>query len=264
MPVLRRLVSGLLLALTLAVLGGSGRAHAQYPDPDRFTLQVSTRLINGFGFSRGIPHSGLLGDTGIRTDFLFGRPGDEHFRIGPAIDFRSACTLPILVACIHPQTIEGGLGGTLLIPFRRGYPITITPAVGYAFRRDAFGGDGFYLSNTFAWGYRPYNFFHKYGYGIEAFASHRLHLDDPSAWELTFGIEMDFELLVWVPILFVKMALTHEHPGEPYSDEDPSDPVVRDVGGASSGQPTPAAEPTPLSEPAPSAEPTPPTAPATP
>lgn len=218
-------------------------AHAQYPDPDRRILQVSSRLVTGFGFARGIPDAGFMGDQGIRTDFLWGKPGDEHFRFGPAIDLRTACTTPTLIVCLHNQTLEGGLGGTLLIPFRRGYPITITPAIGYAFRTSAFGGDGMYLSNTFAWGYRPYNYFHRYGYGIEAYVNHRMHLDDPSQWEMTFGIEFDLELAVWVPILMVRMGLMNDDPDEPYTNG--ADPAVRDVGGASTGVEQPAREAAP-------------------
>ena len=155
----RPIASTLLLALATAacMCASASSASAQYPDPNRRIVQVSGRLYNGFGFSRGIPHGGLMGDTGIRADAIWGKPGDEHFRFGPQLDIRSSCTLPVFLTCIHNMSLEAGLGPTLLIPFRRGYPIQISPNVGYAFRRDIFGGDGFYLSNTLSWGYRPYN-----------------------------------------------------------------------------------------------------------
>jgi len=234
-PSIRRSVLLAPLFAIAVVLGGSAPiAKAQYPDPDRLILQASARLVSGFGFARGIQHQGLMGEQAIRADFLFGKPGDWHVRFGPAVEARTACTLPILLACIHNTTLDGGLGGTLLLPFRNGYPIQITPIMGYAFRRDTFGGDGFYIANTLAWGYRPYNYFHRYAYAINAYATHRFHLDDPSQWEMTFGIEFDLELAIWVPILMLKTAFTHDR--DPDAEEvNPNDPAERDVGGASTG-----------------------------
>ena len=107
----------------------ASRASAQHPDADLRILQISSRLYNGFGFGHGLQHTGLLGDTGIRTDFLWGDPGDEHVRFGPQIDIRSACDLPIFLACLGNQTIEFSAGPSLLIPFRRGYPLQLSPTL---------------------------------------------------------------------------------------------------------------------------------------
>lgn len=230
---IRRFVPGLSLALLVSLFVGPTTASAQYADPDDFVVQASARLVSGFGFARGIPHQGLMGDQAIRADVMFGKPGDWRFRIGPAVELRTACTLPILITCIHNQTLEGAAGPSLLIPFREGYPLTITPQLGYAFRRDSFGGDGFFVSNTLAWGYRPFNYFHWYAYGINAFVNHRFHLDDPSAWELTFGVELDMEFAIWTPILMIRMAFQNDE--DPDAAEDPADPNERDVGGASTG-----------------------------
>lgn len=248
----RTLTRAFTLFSALSVLGmGWSQAAAQHPDPDRRILQISSRLYNGFGFAHGLQHQGLMGDTGIRTDFLWGDPGDEHVRFGPQIDVRSACDLPIFVTCLHNKSIEFSAGPSLLIPFRRGYPMQISPTVGYAFRRDDYGGNGMFLSNTFAWGYRPYNYFHRYGYGIMAFVSHRLHLNDVSQWEMTFGIEFDMELAVWTPILIVRMMFQNDDPDEP---DDEADPTVRDVGGASTGAQTPAPSPAVSAPAAPAAD----------
>lgn len=99
----RLTASTLLLALVSAacVCASASSASAQYPDPNRRIVQVSGRLYNGFGFARGIPHRGLMGDTGVRADALWGKPGDEHFRFGPQLDIRSSCTLPVFLTCIH-------------------------------------------------------------------------------------------------------------------------------------------------------------------
>ncbi len=178
------------------------------PDPDRWVLQWSSRLGQGFGSTLGSLHDEFLNEVTIRTDVLFGRPGNRRFRIGPALDLRS----------VDFATIEYAAGAMLLIPTHPGWPIQLSTLAGYAnrsHRLDANARSGAIFVATAAFGYRSFNYHGHYGLGINFYASGRVHLDDPSAYEITGGIELDFLLAAVVPVMMVRMAAQSEDPDEP-------------------------------------------------
>lgn len=182
-----------------AIAGGwPGRAHA-----DEWTPQWSARLALGGGarFPEGQGTDGLF-EMALRSELLFGAAGEGHARIGPALDLRTA----------DFDTIEAVGGAGLLLPTWPGYPIVLTAMAGWAERR---GPDRPIFAGTFAWGYRGYDYHDSYGLGLQAYASGRVDLDEPRAWEITFGVEIDLELLVVVPIGFLSMLFEKGDPDEP-------------------------------------------------
>lgn len=195
--------------LALFVVFGTTEAEAQYPDPDKFQLNWSARLVNGFGASIGSLERSFILETAVRGDFLWGKPGDEHFRLGPAFELRTGSF----------HTLEGGLGGSILLPVFRGYPIVLTSVAGYAFRKSDLGGDGFYVANTFAWGYRSYNWHSRYGVAFNGFITTRHHLDQRHAVEVTGGIEIDVELAIGIPARVLIQLFRRGPPDEPEDEE---------------------------------------------
>jgi hypothetical protein len=191
------------LLLLVGPVGAS--AQGPYPDQDRYQLNWSARLVNGFGAAVGTLPRTFIMETALRADFLWGKPGDEHFRIGPAVDLRSATF----------HTIEAGAGLTILLPVYRGYPITLTATAGYALRKEELGGNGLFVSNTFAWGYRSYNYHSRYGVAFNGFVSTRHHLDERKAIEITAGIELDVELAIGVPARMLIQLFRRGDPDEP-------------------------------------------------
>jgi hypothetical protein len=188
-----------------------GRPPAQ--DPDRWVLQWSGRLGQGFGSLLGSLKHKFANEVTIRSEFLFGRPGDRHVRIGPALEIRS----------VNFGTIEYSGGGMLLIPTHPGWPLQISALAGYAHRWKRVGPDpqhGPVFVATAAYGYRSYNYHGRYGFGINLYASTHVHLDNPSAYEITGGFEFDILLAAVVPAMMIRMAVTREDPDEPGSDED--------------------------------------------
>lgn len=137
-------------------------------------------------------------------EVLFGAPGDEHVRVGPALDLRTA----------EFDTAEGAIGAAILLPLVRGYPAVLTAAVGWAKRRDPVE-DGPIFVGTLAWGYRSYNFHAPYQIGMNLFVSSRVHLDEPGRWEVTAGIEIDLEVLVAIPAMFIINLFRRGPPDEP-------------------------------------------------
>lgn len=187
--------------LVAAALWSCAAQVARADEP--WTPQWSARLVVGGGarFPEGQGTQGLF-ETGVRSELLFGKPGDEHARIGPALDIRTA----------NFDTIEttGGLG--VLLPTWRGYPIVLTATAGWAERR---GRDNAVFAGTFAWGYRSYDFHDFYGLGLQAYVSSRVDLTEPRGWEITGGVEIDLEALVVIPAGFFKMLFSRGDPDEP-------------------------------------------------
>lgn len=210
---LSSLVLGMLL---LPALAGAQPLYPEpdYPDPDAFELNWSARLVNGFGASVGSLEQHFIMETALRADFLWGKPGDQHFRLGPAVDLRTATF----------HTIEAGAGGTILFPVFRGYPITLTTTVGYALRKSDLGGNGFFVSNTFAWGYRSFNYHSRYGIAFNGFISTRHHLDARHALEVTGGIELDVELAIGIPARVLIQLFRKGDPDEPEEEEAEEEP----------------------------------------
>jgi hypothetical protein len=183
------------------------------PDPDRWVLQWSGRLGQGFGSLLGKEENKFVSAATIRSEFLFGRPGDRHVRIGPALELRS----------VNFGTIEYAAGAQLLIPTHPGWPIQLSALAGYAHRWKRVGPDptsGAVFVATAAFGYRSYNFHGSYGLGINLFVSSHVHLDNPHIYEITGGFEFDLLLAAVVPAMMIRMGATSEDPDEPAENEE--------------------------------------------
>jgi hypothetical protein len=170
--------------------------------------QWSARQAMGGGAALGEQDHHPVFDLAWRSELLFGARGDQYPRTGPAIEIRTETF----------DSIELASGPALLIPTWRGFPIVLTALAGYAFRDgpdDAPIGVG-----TFAWGYRGYDHHGFYGLGLMAYVTTRFDLDEPSRWQITFGIEVDLEILFVVPILALKMLFTRGDPDEPDEEEE--------------------------------------------
>jgi hypothetical protein len=165
--------------------------------------QVSSRLALGGGarFVEAESTRGLF-DMALRSEVLFGRPGDEHVRIGPALDVRTASF----------DTFEVAGGAALLIPTWRGYPLVLTLGVGHALRRGE--PDAPFFLSTLAWGYRSYNFHGPYGFGLMGYVSTRTNLQDPRAWEITVGVEIDLQFLIAMPAMALRNLFRKGPPDE--------------------------------------------------
>lgn len=182
-----------------------GTAHAD--------AQVSSRYALGFGSTMGELPREFLFENVLRLEILFGAPGDEHARIGPALDLRTA----------DYDTAEAAIGAAVLLPIARGYPFILTAALGYAKRRDPVK-DGAFLLGTLAWGYRSYNFHSRYQIGLHVFVSARVHMDDYSHWEITGGIEIDLQGMIGIPAMFVINAFRGGAPDEPDEPDESDEP----------------------------------------
>ncbi|MFW6050272.1 MAG: hypothetical protein ACODAU_03815 [Myxococcota bacterium] len=165
--------------------------------------QVSSRLGVGGGARWADGDTDGLFDMVLRAEVLFGDPGDEHVRVGPAVDLRTASF----------RTIEAAGGAALLLPTWRGYPIVLTAGVGWAERRGA--PDTPIFAGTFAWGYRSYNFHGAYGFGLMGYVTARTDLIDPHGWEIVAGVEIDLEFLVALPAMGIRMLFDRGAPDEP-------------------------------------------------
>jgi hypothetical protein len=173
-------------------------------------VQWSVRYGFGMGAASKAMGEDYLLDTRLqleqtlRTEVLFGKPGDEHFRVGPALDLR--------FQRFETAEIAGGL--SVLFPIARGYPLLLTAAAGYAARSQP-QSDGGFVMGTLAWGYRSYNFHSFYGLGLQIYVSTRVHMDDPSHYEITAGIEVDLAALFVIPAMFLISLFRGGSPDEP-------------------------------------------------
>lgn len=167
-----------------------------------------------YGFGLGSPvgpqeDRALLIETTLRSELLFGAPGDEHVRLGPALELRLQ----------RFDAIEAGVGGAVLLPISRGYPFVLSGLVGYAFRRSP-DVDGPFAVATLAWGYRSYNYHSFYGLGLQLYVSARAHLDRQRGWEVTAGVEIDLAALLVIPVRFIVTAFRRSDPDEPESADE--------------------------------------------
>ncbi len=178
-----------LLALLVAAVPSAAAAHPQ----------TSARLGAGAGAASG----DFVFEMHLRSELLFGPNEVRAFRIGPALDLRTA----------DFETAEAAGGLAVLLPVATGFPITFTTGAGWASRPG--DADGPIAVGTLAWGYRSYNHHHVYGYALSLYASTRVALDDTSRWEITGGVEIDLLFLVAIPAIFVWEWLTEGDPDEP-------------------------------------------------
>ncbi len=176
-------------------------------------VQWSARYGLGLGFASAAMaddfalSSRLLVEQTLRTELLFGAPGDEHFRVGPALDLRFQ----------RFDTVEVAGGAAVLFPIARGYPLVLTAGAGYAFRAQP-QDDGGFLLGTLAWGYRSYNFHSFYGLGLQIYVSARAHLDDLGRYEITAGVEIDLAALFVIPAMFFISLIRGGPPDEPEAE----------------------------------------------
>jgi hypothetical protein len=198
----------LALALALAMFPGP-RARAE-------DVQVSARLALGGGLELAQVDDaapGALFELALRAEALFGPPFADRFRIGPALDLRSASF----------RSLELAAGAMALVPLGSDFAVTAMLGAGYALR-DPYepllpggppqGRDGALAVATLAGTYRPYDHFDAYGHGISLYASGRAAFAGWESWELTVGLEIDLELVVWSPIAFLVTALSARDPAE--------------------------------------------------
>lgn len=165
--------------------------------------QVSSRLALGGGARFVEDDTDGLFDMALRSEVLFGGAGDEHVRVGPAVDIRTATF----------RTLEAAAGAALLLPTWRGYPIVVTTGAGWAARRDQ--EDSPIFVGTVAWGYRSYNYHGVYGLGLMGYVTARADLAAPHGWEIVGGIEIDLEFLIAVPAMGIRTLFSRGDPDEP-------------------------------------------------
>ncbi len=208
------------ILLALAPFAAPDRAAAQRPDGSRegphsgWTHQWSSRLGTGFGAELGTLDHHFVMENHIRTDVLFGKVGAGHMRIGPTFELRGS----------NFHSAELAVGPMWLIPTHRGWPLQLSVSGGYAFRFDDANDprdlSGLRLVSTAAWGLRSYNYHSHYGTGVNFFVTHRTWLDDASNFEVTGGIELDLQLAIGIPILFIRMLTQNDDPDEPEEAEE--------------------------------------------
>lgn len=184
-----------LLVLATSLLAST--AAAQYD------AQITSRLFVGGGaeFPAQRPTNALL-DFGARAEVLIGDAAAQRFRIGPGIDLRTATF----------QTFEAAGGVALLLPLGFDFAIELMLGAGFAARPN--GHDGGIGVLTLRAAYQPYDHFDCYSHGVAIYGTGRGGLDGQT-WEVTGGLEIDFEFLVATPLVYVITALSGHDPDEP-------------------------------------------------
>ena len=174
--------------LYLAILTACTLSSLARPEPAHADAQVSARNMLEIGKRTAAAGDKVIAAVGLRADVTFGRAKPNAFRIGPAIEFRTA----------NFATLEAAGGGALLIPTIGECPLGLYGLVGAAARMH--GPDGLVGIGTVTWGFRSYAYDEAwYGYGLNLFASYRKHLGNESLYELTGGIEVDMMFTTLIP-----------------------------------------------------------------
>ncbi|HUG36048.1 MAG TPA: hypothetical protein VML54_03805 [Candidatus Limnocylindrales bacterium] len=125
-------------------------------------------------------------------------------RIGPALDVRTEGF----------QTLEVAGAAAALFPTGQGFGITLTAGAGWGARPG--GRDGAFALGELAFGWRPYNYFGAYAWTAALYAATRVQLESaPRAWEVTVGVQIDFEFLFVIPFMFLVEATQGGDPHEP-------------------------------------------------
>ena len=172
----------------------------------QYDVQISSRLFTGGGaeFPAQRP-TNALADFGARAELLIGDAASQRFRIGPAIDLRTATF----------ATFEASGGVALLVPLGFDFAIEAMVGAGYAARPN--GHDGGVGVLTLRAAYQPYDHFDCYSHGIAIYATGRAGLDGQT-YEVTGGLEIDFEFLIATPLVYVITALSGHDPDQPSPD----------------------------------------------
>jgi hypothetical protein len=186
------------------------------PAAAQWDAQITSRLFAGGGaeFPAQRPVAALA-DFGARGEVLFGDAAAQRFRIGPGIDLRTATF----------RTFEAAGGVAVLLPLGFDFAIEAMLGAGFAARPD--GHDGGIGVLTLRAAYQPYDHFDCYSHGVAIYGTGRAGLDGQT-WEVTGGLEVDFEFLIATPIVYVITALSGHDPDEPDADDrDRADPEER-------------------------------------
>lgn len=175
------------------------------PCAAQIDAQITSRLFVGGGaeFPMQRPSAALL-DFGVRAELLLGEPAAQRFRIGPGLDLRTATF----------RTFEAAGGIAALLPLGYDFAIEVMGGAGFAARPD--GHDGGIGVLTLRVAYQPYDHFDCYSHGLAIYGSGRAGLDG-ATWEVTGGVEVDFEFLLATPIVYVITMLSGHDPDEPGS-----------------------------------------------
>ena len=192
------------LALLVAAPAEAQLGRGERASPDGWDLQWNARYGMSFGGRSAALGRGFEYDNVLRIDVLFGRPGNEHWRVGPAVDLRTT----------FRDSAEAAGGASLLIPIVRAYPLLLTVAGGWAVRRDP-RRDGPVLVTTLAGGFRSYNFHGRYQIATHLFVTSRVHLDATSRWEIGAGFTLDLEALIALPAMALITRTRARDPDEP-------------------------------------------------
>lgn len=185
------------VALALAFLAFASTAHAQ------IDAQITSRLFLGGGAELPAQRPvAALFDFGARAELLVGDAAANRFRIGPGVDLRSA----------NFRTFEAAGGLAMLLPL--GYDFAIEMMLGAGFAARPENHDGGIGVLTLRAAYQPYDHFDCYSHGVAIYATGRAGLDGQT-WEVTGGLEIDFEFLIATPIVYVVTAASGHDPDEP-------------------------------------------------
>ncbi len=173
------------------------------PAAAQIDAQLSSRLFLGGGaeFPAQRDTSGVF-DLGARAEVFVGDAAANRFRLGPAVDLRTATF----------RTFEAAGGLALLVPIGLDFALEASFAAGFAARPE--GRDGGIAVLTLRAAYQPYDHFDCYSHGVALYVTGRAGLDG-GTWEATAGIEIDFEFLFATPLVYVVTALSGHDPDEP-------------------------------------------------
>jgi hypothetical protein len=173
--------------LYLALIACSSLAALALPQRAHADAQVSARNQLEIGKRRAQAGDEVVVALGLRADVMFGPARAGAFRIGPAIELRTA----------DFHTAEAAAGAGLLIPIFDSYPIGLYGLIGAATRKHA--PDGAVGIGTATWGFRGYNYKGWYAYGLNLFVSGRKHLGEEPLNEITAGVEIDMQFTTIIP-----------------------------------------------------------------
>ncbi|MDB4974244.1 MAG: hypothetical protein JWN48_2585 [Myxococcaceae bacterium] len=191
--------------LYLALLAGSALFAAVLPEHALADAQVSARNQLEIGKRSAESGDKLIVAVGLRADVTFGRAKPGQFRLGPAVEFRTA----------NFKTLEAAAGGCILIPTTGETAFGLYGLFGAATRKDA--PDGPVAIGTLTWGFRSYAYNeHWYGYGLNLFGSYREHLGSEGLHEITGGIEVDMMFTTLIPIAAIANFIGG---GDPYEND---------------------------------------------
>ncbi|MDB4989491.1 MAG: hypothetical protein JWN04_4669 [Myxococcaceae bacterium] len=165
--------------------------------------QVSARNELEFGKRTAASGDKFIVAVGLRADVTFGRAKPGQFRLGPAVEFRTA----------NFHSLEAAAGGCVLVPTGGETTLGLYGLFGAATRIHA--PDGPVAIGTVTWGYRSYAYNENwYGYGLNLFGSYREHIGTEPLHEITGGLEVDMMFTTLIPIAAIANFFSSDDPYE--------------------------------------------------